>query len=156
MSMMNACSSLSFIYIINIINYLTEPPWSTQHQVDLISCVEDKSLSLTQPPSETFRGILTSLLNILVDPYTKEPALDGSTDGKKSAEEGAADEVLSAASSAAGSADLSATPNQLLQRLLTETSSTTVAATEKLKKAGEKYYLFQRLPSYFSLGLMPL
>ena len=84
--------------------FFTEPPWSTQHQVDLVSW-EDKSITLTQPPSDTFRNIITSLLNRLITPYTKDP--EPETVSTKSVP-----------------ADKS---NQLLHKLLTDIDSTSNA-----------------------------
>lgn len=83
---------------------IVEPPWSTQHQVDLISW-EDKSISLTQPPSETFRNIITSLLNRLITPYTKENDAETKAVTDKS--------------------------NQLLHKLLTESGKDSTPVSDK-------------------------
>jgi len=49
----------------------TEPPWSTQHQVDLVVASPEKGFTTVQP-SETFREVIVALLNILIQPYTPE------------------------------------------------------------------------------------
>lgn len=67
--------------------YVTEPPWSSQHQVDIVCPLQDSSpISPVAPPSDTFKKIITSLLNILIVPYTREETEAGS-DKEASAEE---------------------------------------------------------------------
>ena len=52
---------------------ITLEPWSSQHQVDVIGPVADKSPPPATPvSSDTFKKIITSLLNILIVPYARE------------------------------------------------------------------------------------
>lgn len=52
--------------------YLLEPPWTTQHQVDLVRADPEKTTPIFPMPSASLTNVMTSLMNTLIIPYKKE------------------------------------------------------------------------------------